>query len=124
MTLTITLPLPPKELSPNHTIGSRGGRMAKARKIKQYRTAAMVAMLSALPGGYKPRFERAEVRIQWFHKTMRFPDPTNITGWLKAAFDGITDSGFIADDNHLSPLPPEIEKDASNPRVELTLIVP
>lgn len=119
--LTITLPLPHRLLSPNHTVGSRGGRMAKASKAKKYRALAKIEAISAMNGAPKPLHERATLRIQWFHKTLRFPDPMNITAWLKAGVDGIVDSGFLNDDRHLSPLPPEIAKDAKNPRVVLTI---
>lgn len=124
MTLTITLPIPPKELSPNHTIGSRGGRMAKARKVKQYRNRAMLEVLAQVPGDYKPKYSKAEVRTKWFTKTVRRMDGDNALASLKAAFDGLTDSGFLSDDRGLTHHPIEFEKDASNPRVELTLIVP
>jgi hypothetical protein len=48
--ITITLPLPPKELSPNYTVGSRGQRMGKAAKTKKYRWNARTSTVIETAG--------------------------------------------------------------------------
>ena len=117
MTVTITLPLPPKELSPNYAPASRGARMGKAAKTKKYRTASKVQVIATVEAGWKPRWKTATIRVQWYHKTMGFPDRSNITNWLKAAEDGLQDAGLIENDSGLTWLPVERYKDAKNPRV-------
>lgn len=117
MTLTITLPIPPKELSPN----ARPHFQAKAKKVKQYRNRAMLEVLAQVPGGYKPMFKRAEVHIDWFTETARRMDGDNALACLKSAFDGVTDSGFLSDDRGLTHHPVRFEKDKDHPRVVLTI---
>lgn len=122
--LKIILDLPPKELSPNHTVGSRGQRMGKAAKIKKYRQAAAMMALSALgEAGWMslPLWDRATVQISYYHKTRAFRDPDNIIASMKAGIDGLTDAGVFSDDRDLTYLPVSRFKDASNPRVEIEI---
>ena len=123
MSLTITLPLPPKELSPNHHIGSRGGRLGKAAKIKAYRQrarheAGIAAHVAGLTGG---GWTHATIQIVWHHPTRRYPDRDNIIAWLKSAIDGIRDSGLLADDDNVDYPSPVRGVDKLAPRVELTI---
>lgn len=109
--LTIALPLPAAELSPN----ARCHWAKKAGAVKAYRLRAEVEC-----GTHSERHQAATVRIQWYTKTKMHPDPMNCTGSLKPAMDGVTDSGYLADDRELYPSSIEFQKDASNPRVVLT----
>lgn len=109
--LTLTLPLPPHELSQN----ARCHWSKKSAATKAYRLRTEVEC-----GSRGERYRAATVRIQWFTKTKMHPDPMNAMGSLKAAFDGVTDSGFLADDRELYPDDIQFTKDASNPRVVLT----
>lgn len=109
--LTITLPLPAAELSPN----ARCHWAKKAAAVKAYRLRAEVEC-----GTRGERHQAATVRIQWFTKTSTHPDPDNALASAKSLLDGVTDSGYMADDRALTFLPIEFAKDASNPRVVLT----
>ena len=122
MNITITLPLPPKELSPNYTVGSRGQRMGKAAKTKNYRataaTLARVAMDDCNLGGDWPA---ADVELFFYHKDARRRDKDNALASMKAAFDGIADAGLVSDDSALTYLPVVMLKSKENPRVEVTI---
>ena len=115
--ITIILPLPARKLSPN-------ARVHWAEKAKLTRAARKVAHLAALevlnlrrpPGWLKARLE-----VKAFFKTRNFPDPDNLTASMKSSIDGIADAGIILDDKALWPERPTFEKDASNPRIELTI---
>lgn len=77
--MTITLPLPPRTLSPN----ARVHWMAKARAVRSYRRLAMVeARRAARPHGWTA----AEVRITWYSRTRTRPDPDNALASCKAGF--------------------------------------
>lgn len=118
MKLTITLPLPPKELSPNYTVGSIGQRMAKATKTKQYRKHA--ASLTAEEASGEP-WPAAYVECFFYHKDTRRRDKDNALASLKAAFDGIADAGLVGDDSALTYLPVKMLKSKENPRVEIEI---
>lgn len=115
--MTITLPLPPKQLSPN----ARPHHMAKARVVNKYRMAARLFTSGQLAIGYKPRHKTATCQITWYAKTKRFPDGDNALASCKAAIDGIADSGFIDNDSGLTHLPVIFHVDKENPRVEITI---
>lgn len=119
MTVTIELPLPHKSLSPNHVIASRAGRMGKSSKTKAYRTRSRLEVLAKYSQSFRPQWKRATVRIVWYHKTVRFPDSDNAIASLKAAFDGLTDAGILADDRGLTQEPPTFFADPDKPRVVL-----
>lgn len=111
--MLITLPLPPKELSPN----ARPHHMAKAKKKREYRQLAAVLATNELDSSCP--WKSATVRIRWYHKTMRFPDKDNALGWLKCAWDGLEDAGVVENDRDMTYLPVEMAKDKNNPRVEI-----
>jgi len=123
MTYTISLPIPHRCLSPNHTVGSIGQRMQKAAQIKRYRGVACTYALYAL-AGEKPRWKTATIQVTWFSKTARLIDRDNIMGYLKSAFDGLTDSGMLDDDRGVTHLPPIRLKDAKNPRIQIEITHP
>lgn len=117
MTVTITLPLPPKELNPNKQVASRGGRMAKNRATDKYKTAAKVQVLATVAGGWKPRWKTPTIQVEYYFPTMAFRDPDNCIATLKSAFDGLSASGLLDDDRDVTYLPVKRSKDAKNPRV-------
>ncbi|CAB4163195.1 hypothetical protein UFOVP813_6 [uncultured Caudovirales phage] len=114
--LTITLPLPVKEVSQN----SRCHFMTKARATKEQRALAGVACLKAWHG-LMPFWERASFAVVAYFKTKRHPDPMNFIGSLKATADGIEDAGIVANDSGLWPLRPVFATDKLNPRVVITI---
>lgn len=113
--ITVTLPLPPKELDPN----GRHHWRAKMAPKRRYRCGAMFAALKQ--GGFTQPLQRARVRIRYYHKTKTFKDPDNIIACLKTAIDGLTDAGVFTDDRDLTYLPVERFKDKANPRVEIEI---
>jgi crossover junction endodeoxyribonuclease RusA len=118
--MTITLPLPPKALHPN----GRTHHYAKARAVKKYRQMALVMALSILPAGHKPRHRMATAIAHWYAPTNNLPDGDNANASLKAAYDGIADSGYLDNDRGLTHLPVVFHVSPKNPRVEITITVP
>lgn len=113
--MTITLPLPPKALSPN----ARVHWAAKARAVRGYRARAMVmARRAGRPHGWG----EATVRITWYAKTRTHPDPDNALASLKAGIDGITEAGVLADDRALRYEPIAFAVDRERPRVEIEIV--
>ncbi len=119
--VVIVLPLPGGLLSPNHTIGSMGGRFAKAGAIKKYRRVAREAVqeegIETAPWG------KASVEATFYFKDKRKRDQDNAIGSLKAAYDGIVDSGLLKDDDwdSMEREKPRQKIDRKHPRVELTI---
>jgi Holliday junction resolvase RusA-like endonuclease len=120
--ITIVLPLPNKVLQPNCTIGSFGGRMMKAAAAKKYRRLAREAIeaeqIENLP------WKKVSVHAIFYHANNRKRDQDNAMGALKAAYDGITESKLVADDDylHMNQGIPEFKIDKEFPRVTLKLI--
>ena len=118
--LSLALPLPTKRLSPNHSVGSRGQRFAKARETKQYRTRAA---LEAMATGKRPMWTRAVAQLTFYWPDKRRRDIRNAEHAMKAAYDGLVDAGIITDDSAdvLTHLPTRFEVDREQPRVELEI---
>jgi Holliday junction resolvase RusA-like endonuclease len=95
--------------------------MMKAAASKRYRRLAKEAVES----------ERVEtipwkvisVKATFFFKTDRRRDQDNAVGSIKAAYDGIVDSGLVSDDDYESMKRgmPEFFVDKANPRVMLEI---
>ena len=116
--MTITLPLPPKGLSPN----DRMHWAWKAAAVKKYRSWSAAATTEQLCKNPKYRgWAAAKVQPVFYFKDKRRRDRDNLAATLKAAYDGLVDAGLLVDDEGLVPLPPEIGVDRENPRVELIL---
>ena len=118
--VTIILPLPPSVLSPNRPAGTRGGRFARAAAAKRYKRIAREAVEDAMIESGP--WERATVAAVFYHKQERRRDDVNHLAMLKPAYDGVVESGLLADDDaeHLTTLPARFEIDRDCPRVELT----
>jgi crossover junction endodeoxyribonuclease RusA len=114
--LTITLPLPPKEVRNN----ARVHWAKKAKAVKAYRFEAMFAAIQAIAGN-APFWKKAKVHITAYFATARHLDPTNLIDALKPAFDGLQDAGVIENDKNLWPERPVIVTSDKNPRVELVI---
>ena len=121
--MKLTLPLPPKELSPNHTVGSRGMRMAKAVKIRGYRERASIeAQVWCLNNKNTFPWQAATIQLTFFHSSARRRDPDNLLASCKAAFDGLRDAGVLTDDDQITHLPVVRMKDKDNPRLEMEVM--
>jgi len=120
-TVTIILPLPNKVLSPNYTCGSIGGRFAKASATKRYRRLAKEA--AEAEGIDTAPWQKVRVSVTFFHKVNRKRDEDNAIGSLKAAYDGIIDSGLVPDDDsrHMRREIPAFSIDKEFPRVMIII---
>jgi len=118
----MSLPIPVKVLSPNCTIGTIGGRFIKASAIKRHRKLACEAVedseIETVP------WEHVSVSITIYYATRRRRDEDNVMGSLKSYYDGIVDSGLVADDDkiNMTRYMPRLSFDDKHPRVEIILM--
>ncbi len=116
--ITITLDLPPKQLSPN----SRTHWRPRALATKRYKESAQMCAIAAKDG---ERFEwqKASAKCSFYFPDARRRDEDNARASLKAAFDGIVKAGILADDStrHLTHEPAEFGIDRDRPRVEIRI---
>ena len=113
--IVFTLPLPPRESSPN----ARPHHMAKARAAKAYRAKVRMLTSSALRGK-RPLYPEAMLELHWIHKTAHRLDSTNAIASFKAGEDGLADAGLLLNDRGVTWLPVKQSTDKKNPRVILT----
>ena len=114
--ITIKLPLPPKELSPN----ARCHWGKKAKAVKQYRKlASFEAFIES--SNLKQRWKDARSYVTAYFKDKRRRDRDNLLASLKSAFDGIVDAGVLDDDSGLIHMPIDMCVDKHDPRVEITI---
>lgn len=99
--ITIELPLPPKEMRPN----ARCHWRAKMGPKKQQRHEAWLGAMSALNGARPPKWELAEVQATFY--SARKSDSDNLVAWCKATSDGLEDAGIVANDSGFIWLPPK-----------------
>jgi crossover junction endodeoxyribonuclease RusA len=104
----ITLPLPPKELSPN----ARVHWAVKATAVKGYRALAWAEAKRIIGREAAPKWKNATAQATFYFTKVARRDKDNFQAMLKPAFDGIRDSGIIDDDkggegkSGFTPLPP------------------
>lgn len=118
--MTIILQLPPKELHPN----ARTHWRVKALHTKAYRLAAALSAKTWIRSGMgsmPTRWPAATVEATFYFRDARRRDRDGMLSSLKAAFDGLSDAGLIADDSGLTHLPVVVAIDRRNPRVELNV---
>jgi hypothetical protein len=118
--MKITLPIPDREVSPNAARGqSRWAAIKKSKLVKKHRECARIATLFAL----KPHNCKAPLgySLAHFFPTMAFRDEDNADGACKAYRDGICDAFGMSDKNFCKMKLSTREKDAKNPRVEITI---
>lgn len=119
--LTIFLPVPHRIVSPN---ASRGGShkaaFVKRQATEDHRRAAFLAVVDALA-----RFPRCGpftgYSLRHLFKTAAFRDDDNADGACKAYRDGIAEALRMNDRDLRKTTLSVIEKDATAPRVEITL---
>lgn len=111
--MIVTLPLPPKQLSPN----ARCHWAVKAKAVSKYREDACSA--ASADGVRGSRLATATVECRFYFKTSRRRDGDNLLSSMKSAFDGLVDAGVFSDDSGLTHLPVVQEIDKDNPRVEI-----
>lgn len=114
-TLTITLPLPDKVLSPN----ARCHWAVKSKAVSKYRNAAIWICLTEAKG-HRLQWSQAKYTARFYFPTSRRRDADNAIASLKSALDGVADAGLVINDSGLWPERPEFHTDKKNPRVEIT----
>jgi crossover junction endodeoxyribonuclease RusA len=110
--LTITLSLPPKELSPN----ARVHWSKRSKLVKRCRMASFIVGRGIKPP--KP-FERASIQYTFYWPDKRSHDDDNAVASCKAYRDGLADAGIVADDAKFTTLPAVMRYDKTNPRLEI-----
>lgn len=117
--ITITIGIPHKALSPN----ARCHYMTKAAQVKRARsTARVLAFTPQLKHETNALlWSNAISTVVWYTKTKRRPDADNALAMLKPTFDGLADAGVLANDRNLAHNPIRFEVDRENPRVEVTI---
>jgi len=117
----IVLPLPARVLSPNCPVGSIGGRFARASASKRYRRLSRDAVLAECIE--TAPWKKVAVQAAFYHRAKRRRDQDNAMASLKAAYDGIVDTGLVPDDDyeHMRREAPTFEIDREHPRVVLTI---
>ena len=100
--ITLTLPLPPKELSPN----ARVPWYVKSRAIKAYRYEVAIEALRQAPLRWmSPPVEGPGVLppitadVEFWHATNRKRDEDNLRASLKTLWDGLVDARFLPGDD-------------------------
>lgn len=115
--ITVELPWPPKELSPNHR-----GHWAPISKAKSgYRTAARLLARSALSktDGFS-QFEAVRLAYEFFPPQARAYDRDNLAARMKAATDGIADA-IGMNDRGFYFAPAEIREKVKGGMVRVTI---
>ena len=115
--ITIRLPLPHRELSPNARI--HWGR--RHRHSKAYRALArLAAMEGTMDTSLGMDWSRVEVSTTFYHRDKRKRDQDNLIAMMKSAYDGIAD--FLGVDD-VGWIHVRIERriDKHDPRVEVVL---
>lgn len=74
--------------------GSRGHRLATARKARWIRTTSTYRARAA---GIPP-LGRIRAQLTWWVATQRTRDPDNLAQLEKPIFDGLVDAGIVTDD--------------------------
>lgn len=116
--VTITVDPPPQQVKPN----VRCHYMSKANATSKYRAHAKEqAMAACYDEDVREPISEAKVEITFYHKTRLYMDRDNILASLKAVFDGFSDAGLWLDDRECIFMPVARDKDAQNPRVEITV---
>lgn len=117
--ITITLPMPHGDLSPN----SRGHWSRKSRQKSIQRRAAQLAVKAALGRRRAPKWPAATVLVEVIPPDLRKRDRDNLLASLKAAFDGAEDAGVVVNDNVFTYLPVAIlppDKERAGVRITFT----
>lgn len=120
MTITISLPIPDRAISPNARRGeSRWAAIAKSRMVKAHRNRARLAMLEALRGD-NPGVPQG-YSLAHFWETAAYRDDDNADGACKAYRDGIADALGMDDRKFRKLALSTHAKDKDDPRVEITI---
>ncbi len=118
--VTIDLPLPHKDLSPN----SRKHWRAKMGPKKSNRQTAYYLAVAALNRASPPAWSKAKIELHFFYETTNNKgrrDQDNAIAWCKAYIDGIADAGIVTDDKAFEAPTVIEDHDKAHPRLEITV---
>lgn len=115
--IRLSLPFPPRAVSPN----SRGHWRKGHHAAREYRNACFVQAAKQLRASQRHAWERATAEATVYVPDLRRRDRDNLAASLKALWDGLVDAGVLADDYGLRHEPLKVEMDRENPRVEVVL---
>lgn len=113
--LEVTLPLPPKKLSPNRP----SHFMQKARAVKEARNIAKLFTLAALQGQAPPLIQ--SYSLHFYFPTAARRDDDNAAASFKSYRDGIADALRIDDHGITMNSSPEMNTDREKPRLVVKL---
>lgn len=116
--VTVTLPIPPLELSKNGRVDWR----KRARLYRQHREWARLAVYNELRGERPEWTDDIEIIVLWFVRSGPNPDVDNATERLAAYVDGMVDAGLIVNDRQVKRYAVAFRHDATDPRVELRFV--
>ena len=120
--ITLTLPIPAREVSPNARRGqSRIAAIRKSKFVKKHRLWAKNAMMIPIMRGEVGNWIPVGYSLKHFFETVRVRDDDNADGACKAYRDGICDALGINDKTLKKIRLSEISKDAERPRTEFTI---
>lgn len=115
--VTIVVPLPPKELSPN----SRCHWAVKNKVKKAYKDEVWLACLKA--DAPRKRALTATLQCRFYYGTKRRRDSDNALASIKYGVDSLVDYGILADDDKITHLPIIMGYDKLRPRLEMTITI-
>ena len=120
--ITLVLPLPPRELSPNRAKRGRttGADRQRRRLARVYRHQVQLIAREAC-GGLGPRWPAAVLWPFWVMADRRRRDRDNAAASFKSGLDGLVDAGLLADDQHVLPMPIRWRLDRAAPRLVLVV---
>ena len=111
----LRIPRPPNSQSPN----SRTHWRVKSIDKKKYRETVEILARSKAEREYK--ITKCRIESHWIFRKRARRDADNLIGSLKAAFDALTRSGVLADDNEVEHAHPQqvVVKDSPSEYVVL-----
>lgn len=113
--ITIAVPVPPRELSPN----ARAHWRAMSAKKKAYKLVCLAAanLCDNLPAS---PFAKATIRYEGYFNARAWDDD-NLIGAMKYARDSFARAGIVADDKDFKTIGAECFGYSKNPRVIVTI---
>lgn len=113
--IVITVPVPPRELSPN----ARSHWRVMSVKKRNYKD---LCYLLAKTAEYLPEFPFPRATIHYEgHFKARAWDDDNLIGAMKYARDSFARAGIVADDKHFESIGAKCYGYSKNPRVIVTI---
>lgn len=120
--LTVSLPIPDRAVSPNACRGqSRWAAIAKSKIVKEHRKRARFTIETAIEARGLKAIKWDGYSLAFFFPTQAFRDDDNADGSCKAYRDGCADALRIDDKGFRKVKLSTHAKDAENPRVEFTI---